>query len=103
MLRRIPRGLVHTAVVLLGALWLSSLVGVLVLTYAPPEEPGHAWGYWSTWVVLLATLPPLLALARWAFADLRRTGPRGEPDEDEQDAPRTHRGLSGRDEPPSRW
>ena len=100
MLRRIPRGLVHTAAVLLGLLW--TLARILVLTYAPPEEPGHAWGYWSTWVVLLATLPPLLALARWAFADLRRTGPRGEPDED-GDAPRTHRGLSGRDEPPTRW
>jgi len=24
-------------------------------------------------------------------------------DEDEQDAPRTHRGLSGRDAPPTRW
>ena len=102
MLGRLPRGLVHTAAVLLGVLWLSTLVRILVLTYAPPEEPGHAWGYWSTWVVLLATLPPLLALARWAFADLRRIGPRGEPDED-GDAPRTHRGLSGRDEPPSRW
>lgn len=102
MLGRLPRGLVHTAAVLLGLLWLSTLARILVLTYAPPEEPGHAWGYWSTWVVLLATLPPLLALARWAFADLRRIGPRGEPDED-GDAPRTHRGLSGRDEPPSRW
>lgn len=102
MLGRLPRGLVHTAAVLLGVLWLSTLARILVLTYAPPEEPGHAWGYWSTWVVLLATLPPLLALARWAFADLRRIGPRGEPDED-GDAPRTHRGLSGRDEPPSRW
>lgn len=100
------RGVVQVAYLLAAASWLGSFVVLVVLTFAPTDDPNDAWVYWSTGVWLLVALPVLVVLGRRVFRPaLRRIGPRGEPDEaDDDDASsRHHKGLQGEIPPPTRW
>ena len=86
------------------AFWLGSLTVLVVLTFAPTEDPTAAWGFWSTSVVLLVTLPVLVAFGRRAFRAERRIGPQVDLEETDEDvAARHHKGLDGEISPPGRW
>ncbi len=103
---RMPqRGLLAASVVALALAWLSTLVALVVRTYAPPEDPQLVMSYWQTGVTLLVTLPALIVFARWALRAERRMGPQLETVEDEEAAAaeRPHQGLHGDDLPPPRW
>lgn len=93
------------AFLIAAALWLGSVAVLVVLTYAPTDEPSDAWAYWATAVWLLVSLPVLVVLGRRVFRPLLpRVGPRGDLDETEEDiAERHHRGLDGEIPPPARW
>lgn len=94
------------AFLIAAALWLGSLVVLIVLTFVPTDDPGDAWAFWATGVWLLVSLPVLVVFGRWTFRPgLRRIGPRGDFEETDDDdgAPRHHKGLDGEIPPPGRW
>ena len=97
-------GLVQVAFLGAAAFWLGSLAVLVVLTFAPTEDPTAAWSLWSTAVVLLVTLPVLVVFGRRAFRAERRIGPRVDLEETEEDvAARHHKGIDGEIPPPARW
>ena len=104
MIRRLfARGMLHTAVIILGVFWLSTLVTLIVLGNRSGGSPDDAWGYWQTGVFLLVTLPMWFVFARWAFRRERRLGPQVDDDCAEAAERPRHAGLSGQQEPPERW